>query len=68
MITEDHLQELVELLARAHANEGKLNDFERSWISEWEDKITTYGVATKISENQQRVFDRIDDKLKKHGE
>ena len=67
MITDDHYKELDELLKAAVENEDELSDWENAFVSEWIDKLAVYQTNVRISDKQQAVLDRIEDKLKKKG-
>ena len=67
MITEEHFQELDKLLSKCQEFEHLLNDWENGFASEWTDKLATYGTHVRVSDKQQQVFDRISEKLSKHG-
>jgi DNA phosphorothioation-dependent restriction protein DptG len=67
MITEEHYQELDKLLKACVDNEEHLSDWENNFVNEWCDKLDTYGTSVRISDKQQVIFDRMEEKLSKKG-
>lgn len=67
MITEDHFAELDALLKKCLEHDNLLSDWENDFISQFVDKLEEYGESLRISDKQQQIFSRIEEKLKKLG-
>lgn len=66
MITEEHLEQLNDVIERALNNSELLNQFESNFVEEWFDLLEMHGTRVRVSDKQQYVFDRILTKLEKH--
>jgi len=68
MITDEHFKQIDTIVAKGLDCTDLLNEWEHGFVSEWADKLETYGTSVRISDKQQVIFDRIEGKLKKAGE
>lgn len=66
MITDEHLEQLNDLIERATNNSELLSKFENDFVGEWFDLLERQGTRVRVSDKQQYVFDRINLKLEKH--
>ena len=65
MITEDHYKELEKVMSLAVENDHLFSEWEQAFISDWADKLNQYKEKIKISDKQQGVLDRIEEKLRR---
>jgi hypothetical protein len=63
MITEDHLEELNDIIRKTKTHGWMLNDFERLFIQDWEQRLSMSGVFCVVSDKQSWVFENIYRKL-----
>lgn len=63
MITHKHFGEIYDIVERATEHGGHLNEFERSFIEDWNARLDRDGERVTISDKQQWVFDGIARKL-----
>lgn len=67
MITEEHKQQLDDIINRALDNTEILSKFHNQFISEWFERLEMHGERVRCSDKQQWVFDQILLKLEKHN-
>lgn len=63
MISEEHLEELENVMEEASANTAALSEWERSFVEDFSVKLEQYGIKIHISPRQQQVIDRIAKKV-----
>lgn len=68
MITEAHLEELDQLVAKALENVDLLSEFQFDFCNDWATKLADQKTDCRVSDKQQWVFDVIKTKLEKAGE
>lgn len=68
MITDEHKQQLDDVIKRAMANLELLSKFQAGFILEWYERLDAQGERVVVSDKQQWVFDQILTKLEKHDE
>lgn len=66
MITEEHHNQLKDIIDRALDNTEILSKFQNTFISEWYSRLEMQGERVSVSDKQQWVFDQILTKLEKH--
>lgn len=67
MITDAHKEQLDKLMSRAIDNDHLLSDWENAFVSDFVERLEQYGTSLRVSDKQQAIFDRIDEKLNKAG-
>jgi hypothetical protein len=67
MITEDHFKQIETIIIKGLECPDLLSEWEHGFLSEWTDKLDAYHMSVRISDKQQAIFDKIENKLKKAG-
>jgi hypothetical protein len=63
MITAKHFGEIYDIVERAKKHGRSLNEFERTFVEDWQAKLDRDGCRVIVSDKQQWVFDSIGRKV-----
>ena len=67
MITEEHLKSLDALLKCCLENDELLSDWENDFVSDYTERLSTWGEKLNVSDKQNEIFNRLEKKLIEAG-